>query len=107
MPKITTFKNDSFKKSRGGYSRWLSLRCEKCQTPLLTYQKDGPGILKRLYVDRIVFPTDFDPKKNLVCAGCDVLIGILIVYEKENRPAYRLFAEAIEKKIIKSCTLPK
>ena len=61
------FKNDQFKKNRGEYSRWLSLSCEKCRTQLMIYQKDGPGIIKRLYLDRIVFPTSLSRKQKLEC----------------------------------------
>jgi hypothetical protein len=53
------FKNDKFKKNRGGHSRWLLLSCEKCKNGIAIYQKDGPGILKRLYIDRMT------NKKNL------------------------------------------
>ena len=94
------FKSDRFKKNRGGYSRWLSLSCEKCKTQLMIYQKDGPGIIKRLYLDRIVAPGNL-AGKNLICKRCKTVLGIQIVYQKENRPAYRLFAGAIEKKIVK------
>ena len=65
------------------------------------YQKDGPGILKRLYFDRIVSPADLLGKKNLECKKCQALLGIRMIYQKENRPASRLFVGAIEKKIIK------
>ena len=95
-----TFKSDKFKKSRGGYSRWLSLSCEKCKTQLMIYQKDGPGILKRLYLDRIIHPTDLTEKKNLECRKCKTVLGIHMIYKKENRPAFKLFAGVIEKKII-------
>jgi len=47
------FKNDKYKKVRGGYSRLLDIQCAKCKEHLLFYQKDGPGILKRMYLDRI------------------------------------------------------
>jgi len=67
----------------------------------MTYQKDGPGILKRLYLDRIV-PSEFSPTgKNLICKKCKTLIGIPMIYEKEKRKAYRLFAGTVEKKVIK------
>ncbi|MBI4992060.1 MAG: hypothetical protein HZB99_02475 [Candidatus Harrisonbacteria bacterium] len=92
------FKNDRFKRVRGSYSRWLLIFCEKCKKPLLTYQKDGPGILKRLYIDRIVNPEFYG--KDLVCKKCKTLIGIRVIYQKEKRPAYRLFAGAIGKQII-------
>ncbi|MEK7212972.1 MAG: hypothetical protein AAB678_00845 [Patescibacteria group bacterium] len=98
--KTLKFKNDKFKKSRGGYSRWLLISCAKCKTSLLRYQKDGPGILKRLYLDRI---SDIEPKQksNLVCNKCKTIIGVPIIYEKEKRRAFRLFVGAIIRKIIK------
>jgi hypothetical protein len=107
MKQKHAFKSDRFKKNRGGYSRWLLIRCTKCQDDVLVYQKDGPGILKRLYHDRIVMPTDLDAKKNLVCKGCSTILGIPIVYQKEDRRAFRLFAGAVEKKIIKGEKFPK
>lgn len=93
-----SFKNDKFKRNRGGYSRWLLLSCEKCKHPLFAYQKDGPGILKRLYRDRIVGDIK---SKDLVCPKCKILLGVGMVYKKEDRQAIRLFAGAVEKKIIK------
>lgn len=102
------FKSDKFKKHRGGHSRWLSVFCEKCKTPLLVYQKDGSGILKRLYLDRIVAPEALVglQKKavkmipNLVCKKCAALIGVPMIYEKEQRTAYRLFVGAVGKKVV-------
>ena len=92
-------KVDKYRRSRGGYSRWLQLSCEKCKAPLFRYQKDGPGILKRLYVDRISGEVG---KGNLICKKCKTVLGVPIVYEKEKRPAYRLFAGAVAKKIVKA-----
>jgi hypothetical protein len=79
------------------------LSCEKCCQPIAVYQKDGPGILKRLYLDRISAPQELGGGgiKNLVCGNCGVLLGVKYIYEKENRPAYRLFAGAISKKVVK------
>jgi hypothetical protein len=97
-PKLT-LKNDKYKKARGGRSCWLELSCEKCKNKIVTYQKDGPGILKRLYIDRMIgknIPTG----KDLTCSKCKTLLGVWIIYKKENRPAYRLFAGAVEKKVI-------
>ncbi len=104
----TKLKNDIYKKSRGGYSRLLEISCEKCKTVICLYQKDGPGILKRMYLDRIS-----DSKKytglensaiknipNLECLICNQILGVPIVYKKEDRPAYRLFVGAVSKKII-------
>lgn len=95
------FKNDKYRKARGGHSRWLSLSCENCKTQLMIYQKDGPGILKRLYVDRVASPRGLTTKQKLECKKCKTTLGILTVYEKEKRPAYRLFVGAIGKKIVK------
>ena len=63
MVRKVTFKNDRFRKSRGGHSRWLMLFCEKCSYDLAVYQKDGPGILKRLYLDRIAPPLELTEAK--------------------------------------------
>ncbi len=98
-----SFKNDRFKKNRGGYSRLLSLHCEKCKHHVALYQKDGPGILKRLYVDRLTFPGRLARKeRNLICEKCKTILGVPIVYQKEQRPAYRLFAGAVGKRIVKA-----
>lgn len=102
------FKSDAFKKNRGGYSRWLKLFCEKCTAELAVYQKDGPGILKRLYADRIVSEESLKKAKNLQCNACGAILGVRTIYEKENRIAYRLFAGAVGKKIVKGeRVLPK
>lgn len=102
-------KNDKYKKSRGGYSRFLEIKCEKCRNIIALYQKDGPGLLKRMYLDRI-----FSPEKlvklqsiaikkvpNLVCLKCKQIVGIPYIYQKEKRPAFRLFEGSVTKKIIK------
>lgn len=103
-------KNDQFKKTRGGYSRLLEISCAKCGNTICHYQKDGPGILKRMYLDRISNSDYYtglenNPLKsipNLLCPKCQELIGTPYVYDKETRLAYRLFVGAISKKIIKS-----
>ena len=101
------FKNDEFKRSRGGYSRLLEIICAKCGETLFFYQKDGPGILKRLYLDRIFDSGGGDGKglsgtRQLNCTNCKEHLGTMINYEKENRLAYRLFAGAVTKRIVKS-----
>ena len=91
-------KQDKYRKNRGGTSRLLDIQCEKSGHHLFYYQKDGPGIIKRLYLDRI-YPTT--PKGgNLICAKCKEVLGSKIIYKKENRPAYRVFVGAISKKIV-------
>lgn len=58
-------------------------------------------MLKRLYLDRILAPREAAKKKDLACKKCKTVLGVRGVYKKENRPAFRLFAGAIQKKIIK------
>ena len=94
-------KSDKFKKARGGPSRLLEIFCSTCKSKVCLYQKDGPGLLKRMYVDRISDPTCVIGDKSLVCASCGVHLGNAMVYEKESRPAYRLALGAVGKKIAK------
>jgi hypothetical protein len=70
------------------------------------YQKDGPGSLKRLYLDRIFAPSPFsgwqqlDSLKdvpNLTCPQCGALIGSPMIYRAENRLAIRLIAGTFSK----------
>lgn len=95
-------KNDKYRKIRGGHSRLLRISCESCRTFLFLYQKDGPGPLKRAYVDRIIKPEGLGRTKNLTCKSCKKIIGAFYIYEKEKRPAYRLYQDAITKKITKA-----
>ena len=93
-------KQDKFRKNRGGYSRLLDLSCAKCGTRLFSYQKDGSGILKRLYLDRIInLNTPINGKSKLECQKCKELLGMLMIYKKEQRPAIRLFAGSVTKNI--------
>ena len=95
------FKNDRYKKVRGGYSRLLQISCEKCGSDVCFYQKDGPGGLRRMYIDRIINPKISLSKKDFSCPKGHIL-GVKIIYKKEKRPAFRLFVESVTKKIIKS-----
>ncbi len=108
MSKVN-LKRDKYKSSRGGYSRLLSIYCYKCQSLVLTYQKDGPGNLRRLYMDRIFSPErlvnlqkfnikDISPLK---CTKCGFIMGIPYIYEKEKRKAFRVFQDALIKKVTK------
>ena len=92
-------KNDRYRKARGGYSRILQLFCSSCGKELFKYQKDGPGILKRLYLDRI--QDDHSTASKLSCPKCKEMLGVKTIYKKENRPAYKLFTGAISRKIVK------
>jgi len=99
------FKTDKYRKARGGYSRFLDIFCAHCAAKVLVYQKDGPGPLKRLYLDRIFAPEKLTNWQNmplakifhLACGQCRTILGIPYVYPKEKRPAFRLFAAVTKK----------
>lgn len=103
MTKIN-LKNDKFRRSRGGHSRLLDISCSKCGMHICHYQKDGPGILKRMYIDRMIGPkvAGYGLKNlpQLTCKECKQHLGVPINYKKESRLAYRLFVGAVAKKII-------
>lgn len=104
LPRIK-IKNDKYRKNRGGYSRIYAIFCSKCSHKLCLYQKDGPGIIKRLYVDRIIQIPFTSPSltlsERLTCSSCFEILGISYIYEKENRVAYRIFVGAIYKALTK------
>lgn len=93
-------KIDTYRTTRGGWSRILQISCEKCEQPICTYQKDGPGPLKRMYWDRMIGFVLVQEK--FICQNCKTVLGVEIVYEKEHRPAYRSFQDAVKKRIIKA-----
>ncbi len=100
---------DKYKSARGGYSRLLNICCRKCETVVAIYQKDGPGNLRRMYMDRILSPdklVDLQKKnikdvKVLKCNKCGFIIGMPYIYVKEKRHAFRIFQDAVIKKIKK------
>lgn len=79
----------------------LVIACQKCGTLVCKYQKDGHGSLRRLYLDRIFEPKVSLNRKDLRC-GNDHLLAIKMIYEKENRPAFRIFVDSVTKKIVKA-----
>ncbi len=99
MKKII-FKNDKYRRNRGGDSKLLAIHCQKCKNFICFYQKDGHGGLFRLYIDRISEPTVSVLSKELICPNKHIL-AIAMIYEKENRPAFRLFEYSIIKKLVK------
>lgn len=101
------FKNDKYKSARGGYSRLLSVCCRKCESLVVVYQKDGPGNLRRLYLDRIFSPDDMvnlqilSIKKvsELKCKKCSEVLGTPYIYAKEKRKAFRLYQDSVIKRV--------
>lgn len=104
-----SLKRDKYKSTRGGYSRLLNIHCHKCNNLVLVYQKDGPGNIRRLYLDRIFSPGKFvDLQKQAIksipplkCMKCGFVIGFPYVYEKEQRKAFRVFQDALIKRYVR------
>lgn len=94
-------KNDKYRHARGGYSRLLAISCQNCDALVCNYQKDGPGSLRRMYIDRISEMKCAAGSASLICSNGH-LLGTKIIYKKENRPAYRMITNSFIKKIIKS-----
>jgi len=96
-------KRDQYMRKRGGPT-FLNLYCATCNQHIALYQKDGPGALLRLYLDRIFEPPELaalhDAHKNtsLMCSGCGKLIATPMIYEPESRRALRLIPGALHKK---------
>jgi len=101
-------KNDRYRKERGGQAEFLSISCSVCENPIMLYQKDGVGRLKRCYLNRIFAPrklellqydanflksSDLPPLK---CQECNSLIGVSMKY-RDGRLAYRLVPGSIKK----------
>ncbi len=93
------FKKDQYRDVRGGHSRFLKITCEGCGAFLGIYQKDGPGHLRRMYIDRL-HTSHIQVGKEASCPDCKRVIGTKIQYKKENRPAIRLYVDAVAKAII-------
>lgn len=109
MAKQHILKRDKYKQARGGYSRLLDVGCRKCEKTVLTYQKDGPGNLRRLYLDRIFSPeglvglenSNIQNIKPLKCVNCGEILGTSYIYPKEKRKAFRLYQDSVIKRIVK------
>lgn len=99
-------KYDQYRKSRGGYSRFLNIYCNSCGCHVFLYQKDGPGPLKRAYLDRILAPKELDTSV-LVCSNCGSELGKAYIYDKENRNAFLLNPSTFVKKIGTGAYPPK
>jgi hypothetical protein len=103
------FKNDKYRSNRGGYSRLLNIYCRRCNNKIFTYQKDGPGNLRRLYLDRIFSPSILTKLEKinlkelslLKCKECNAILGTPYIYKKENRKAFKIYQDSIVKKIRK------
>jgi ribosomal protein S27E len=106
----TTFrlKRDSYRDTRGGYARFLNIYCAGCGSHVLLYQKDGPGVLYRLYLDRIFAPEELANRQfvkdlkqlpELLCTSCGALLGTPTIWQEENRSAYQLTEGSVVRKV--------
>jgi len=94
-----TLKKDQYRKNRGGHANFLNVFCDSCGVHLALYQKDGPGELKRMYMDRIIAPKITSKKRDFNCHSCGKILGTFYTYEKEKRPAIRLYQGSVIKKV--------
>lgn len=103
------FLKDQYSRNRGGKSAMLEIACAHCGEVICFYQKDGPGMLKRMYCDRIIGPEELASKINdcdfkqlepLVCESCKRVLATPMIYEKEKRLALRLYVGAVKSKKI-------
>lgn len=101
-------KKDKYLRERGGTAKIINVSCEKCGGLIFVYQKDGPGWLKRCYLNRIVSPEKYSllqgnkmikeskDLKNLVCS-CGNIIGSPMKH-KDGRLAYHLIRGNFQRK---------
>lgn len=101
------FKNDKYRKARGNKTKLVTLFCRVCKNEIMIYQKDDyPGRLRRLYFDRIFFPSklvnlerkSLKSVKVLKCSKCKEDLGTPYIYKKENRKAFKAYQDALIKK---------
>lgn len=103
---------DQFYQSRWGYLRALEITCRSCGWFISYYQKDGPGNLRRMYLDRmsqaklpVHWRVECEKLTPVRCPHCQKLLGTCYIYEKENREAIILYQDAVKKKIVKQTFL--
>jgi hypothetical protein len=93
-------KKDKYYRERGGSVKIIGISCTVCGKLLFVYQKDGPGWLKRCYLNRIIWPErysglQYDKKINSVKdfgnlrCECGEVIGSPMKH-KDGRLAFHL-----------------
>lgn len=106
--KNLSFKKDRYSKARGGSSKLLDIICPDCRNHVCFYQKDGPGLLKRMYLDRIK-DSQYQYLQNMLfnelpqfkCPNCSRHLGVPFIYKEEHRLAFRLFVGAVGRMVVK------
>lgn len=106
-------KRDKYLRERGGTAKIIKVNCMKCGNLVFIYQKDGPGWLKRCYLNRILSPEKYsilqkdksitEPKdlKNLSCASCGEVLGSPMKH-KDGRLAFHLIRGKFKRSLEKS-----
>jgi hypothetical protein len=108
------YKRDQYLDERGGRPHFLNIYCDHCGNHLLLYQKDNPGKLKRLYLDRMIAPKQLVELNNLPivdipllrCPDCNRLVAIAEEYDKEPRKVYLLLSFSTTNKVSKGVYPP-
>lgn len=93
--------HDRYSNARPGQSRFYNLYCARCRHHVCLYQKDGTGMLVRLYKKRIMAPTNLlkPNAKEIRCPHCKVFLAAHYIYDKEQRSAYLVQAGAIVRRV--------
>ena len=92
-------KTDNYSKARGGWISLNNLFCAKCKSSIGDYQKDGGLLLKRLYDDRLSNSYFiWQENKVISCPNCNTPLATCLLYKKEKRSSYVLFAYAVKSK---------
>lgn len=110
MNVLFPIKRDKYREARKNYTRMMEIVCRKCKSLIAIYQKDGVGPLRRLYLDRLVYPESMKnlQKKKITalpvlhCKKCKGIIAMPYIYKKEKRKALRLFQDTVTKKLVRS-----
>jgi hypothetical protein len=86
-----------------------------CKNDFALYQKDGPGKIFRLYLDRLADTDGGRPFKNLgktaisqlECVTCEATIASPMVYEKDDHPrtALRLVEAGVNQSVVARNTI--
>ena len=92
----SVFKIDSYSTARGGRSSLLKISCAHCGKLICHYQKDGPGPLKRLYLDRIIKSLVGTKSAKVICPKCHRWLGVKGVYPDENRRCLYVFQSVLK-----------
>lgn len=93
---------DRYQKKRGGYSTFLVVRCHHCKSKIFAYQKDGPGPLKRSYLNRVRYSAEhfrrvLPPVKGksgsqyddgFHCASCGINLATLDTHSDGRRALF-------------------